>query len=112
MDDPLILVLVAALGTYACRALGVALAGRIDASSYFFQWVSCVTYAMVAALTLRLLVFPQGLLASMPLGLRLLIGGCAMAFVWLRPQSTLLIPLGLGMLVTMAYGHWGLVIPA
>jgi branched-subunit amino acid transport protein len=112
MDDTLILLSAAALGTYACRALGVALAGRIDASSLFFQWVSCVTYAMVAALTLRLLVFPQGLLASMPLGLRMLIGGCAMAFVWLRPQSSLLIPLGIGILLTAAYGQWGLVIPA
>lgn len=108
MNESWTLLLVAALGTYACRALGVAMAGRINANGLFFQWVSCVTYAMVAALTLRLLVFPQGLLATIPLGLRLLIAGIAMAWVWLRPQSSLLVPLGLGMLATAAYGHWGL----
>ena len=107
MDESWGMLLSAALGTYACRALGVALAGRIDANSLFFQWVSCVTYAMVAALTLRLLVFPLGLLATVPLWFRLAVGLLAMAWVWLRPQSSLLIPLGFGMLATAAYGVLG-----
>ncbi|MEY4285419.1 MAG: hypothetical protein RL111_2094 [Pseudomonadota bacterium] len=98
--------LAAAVGTYVCRGLGVFLSGRIDADGLFFRWVSCVTYAMVAALTMRLLVFPVGLLQTMPLALRMLIAALGVAFMWLRPQASLLWPLAAGMLATLAYGTW------
>ena len=98
--------LAAAVGTYASRGLGVFLSGRIDADGVFFRWVSCVTYAMVAALTMRLLVFPVGLLQTMPLALRMLIAALGVGFVWLRPQASLLWPLAGGMLATLAYGTW------
>mgnify|MGYP000612006144 CR=1 FL=1 len=96
----------ACLGTYACRALGVKLSGHIDSESEIFRWVAAVTYAMVAALTMRLLVFPVGLLQTMPLALRMLIAALGVGFVWLRPQASLLWPLAGGMLATLAYGTW------
>lgn len=100
--------LAAAVGTYVSRGLGVFLSGRIDAQGVFFRWISCVTYAMVAALTVRLLVFPAGLLHTMPLAVRLLIAALGVGFVWLRPQASLLWPLAGGMLATLAYGAWAL----
>ena len=98
----------ASLGTYFCRAIGVALSGQVNQESEFFRWLSAVTYAMVAALTVRLLVFPVGLLHTMPLPMRLLIAGVGVGFVWLRPQASLLWPLAGGMLATLAYGAWAL----
>jgi branched-subunit amino acid transport protein len=56
--------LAACLGTYLCRAVGVALSGQVSQESEFFRWLSAVTYAMVAALTIRLIFLPIGLLAT------------------------------------------------
>ena len=36
-----VLVVVGGLATYFWRALGVALSGRVDASSRLFEWVAC-----------------------------------------------------------------------
>ena len=44
----------AGVGTYLCRAMGVKLSGHIHQESEIFRWLSAVTYAMVAALTVRL----------------------------------------------------------
>nr|UOZ96229.1 hypothetical protein NCPCFENI_00121 [Cupriavidus sp.] len=81
------LVLAAALGTYAWRALGVVFSGRVRTDSEFFQWISCVTYAMVAGLVFRIVVLPVGLLAQIPLWARLLCLAVALVImVWpLRP---------------------------
>ena len=59
--------LAASLGTYLCRAVGVMLSGQVSQDSEFFRWLSAVTYAMVAALTIRLIFLPIGLLATVPL---------------------------------------------
>ena len=58
-------------GTYVCRAVGVKLAGHIDTESEIFKWLSCVTYAMLAALTVRLIVMPSGMLAAVPMWIRM-----------------------------------------
>jgi branched-subunit amino acid transport protein len=81
--NELILVLAAALGTYGWRFLGVVLSGRIRTDSEFFQWISCVTYAMVAGLVFRIVVLPVGLLAQIPLFARLVcIGAALVVMVW------------------------------
>jgi hypothetical protein len=107
-QQPALILMAGALGTFLCRGLGVFFAGRIDPNGEFFQWVSCVTYAMIAGLTVRLIVFPQGLLETMPLGLRLTISLAGMVYVWMRPFNSLLPALFAGVMVTLAYGAiWG-----
>ena len=54
----------ATVGTYICRAAGVKLSGHIHQDSEVFRWLSAVTYAMVAALTVRMILMPLGLLAK------------------------------------------------
>jgi branched-subunit amino acid transport protein len=58
------LMILCTLGTYAWRALGVLLAGRLEPDSDLFRWVSCVAYAMIAGLVMRLIVMPTGPLAA------------------------------------------------
>ena len=58
------LVLVATAGTYAWRFLGVMVAGRIEEGSLWFDWITCVAYAIAAGLMMKLLVFPSGVLAD------------------------------------------------
>lgn len=63
-DDLWLLVLVCSLGTYAWRAAGVLLAGRIDPAGEVFRWTTCVAYAMIAGLVMRILLIPSGPLAA------------------------------------------------
>lgn len=71
--DAWLALLAASVGTYICRAIGVKLSGQVNQDSEFFRWLSAVTYAMVAALTIRLIFLPVGLLSTVPLYLRVLV---------------------------------------
>lgn len=70
-----------ALGTYAWRGLGVMLSGKIKQNSPLFGWITCVTYAMVAALVVRIIVLPVGVLSETSLAYRLLATGAALAMM-------------------------------
>ena len=59
-----LLVIVGTLGTYAWRAMGVLLSGRIQVESELFSWIACVAYAMIAGLVARILWTPTGVLAE------------------------------------------------
>ena len=99
-------VLFAAVGTYIWRALGVMLAGRLTQGSPVFRWVSCVTYAMVAALVVRIIVLPVGVLAQVPLSYRLLASGSALAIMWFKKDGLpAAIVTGTSMMALLAW--WG-----
>lgn len=72
-----LLVFACGLGTYLWRGLGVLLSGKVSANGEFFTWAGCVAYAMIAGLTVRILLLPSGTLASTPLWARLV--ACAIA---------------------------------
>jgi branched-subunit amino acid transport protein len=94
----------ACVGTYVCRAVGVKLSGHINQDSEVFRWLSAVTYAMVAALTVRMIVLPIGLLATVPLLLRILICGMSLAVMVSSPERRLGPALLTGTLLMLLYG--------
>jgi branched-subunit amino acid transport protein len=94
----------ACIGTYICRAAGVKLSGHIHQDSEVFRWLSAVTYAMVAALTVRMILMPLGLLASVPIFLRVLICALSLAVMVTSPQRRLVPALLTGTLLMLAYG--------
>jgi branched-subunit amino acid transport protein len=94
----------ACVGTYICRAAGVKLSGHIHQDSEVFRWLSAVTYAMVAALTVRMILMPLGLLASVPIFLRVLICALSVAVMVSSPQRRLVPALLTGTLLMFAYG--------
>ena len=101
-----VILVLASLGTYAWRALGVLLSGRLHEGSPMFRWVSCVTYAMVAALVVRIIVLPIGVLAQVPLSYRLLASGSALAIMWLKKDGLVAaIVTGTSMMAVLAW--WG-----
>ncbi len=63
---------VGAVVTYACRAVGVAVAvaGRMSPDSAVIQWVEAVAYALLAALIARMILVPQGVLGDVSFGIR------------------------------------------
>lgn len=56
------LIVAASFTTYFWRGFGVLIAARLNRDGVFFEWVSCVAYAMLAGLMARVLILPVGLL--------------------------------------------------
>ena len=79
----ILLVLACGLSTYVWRGLGVLLSGKVAADGAFFAWAGCVAYAMIAGLTVRIIVLPTGSLAATPLWARLLASAIALAVYFL-----------------------------
>ena len=94
----------ACLGTYFCRAIGVLLSQRINQDSEIFRWLAAVTYAMVASLTIRLIVMPLGLMATVPLWIRALICALAIGVMISKPTKRLVPALLTGTLLMVGYG--------
>ncbi len=90
MRDLLLLVLACAAGTYLWRALGVAVAGRLDPNGEVFTWMACVALAMVAGLVSRMLIEPVGLLANTSLGVRLAATACGLVVYFVMTRRNLL----------------------
>ena len=75
----LVMLICGIAGTYLWRAMGVAFSARIEPDGVLFRWVTCVSYAMLAALISRMTVIPLGSLAETPIEFRL--GAMAVAIV-------------------------------
>jgi branched-subunit amino acid transport protein len=81
----------AALVTYFWRALGVMVSGRLDPNGPVFEWIGCVAYALLAGLTVRMIVLPIGPLQATDLGCRLVATAAAIVALRLSGNS---IPVG------------------
>jgi branched-subunit amino acid transport protein len=66
-----LIVLGCGAATFVWRALGVVVVKRIDANGAFFQWITCVSYAMVAGLIFRMIIMPESELANVSLPIRI-----------------------------------------
>ena len=98
---PLLLLAVAA--TYVWRGLGVLCSQRIDPRGAAFQWVSCVSYAMLAGLIARMIVLPIGSLVETPLSHRLAAMALAFAVYYLSRSSLLAgVSVGAGTLIAFS----------
>ncbi len=85
-----LLLVMAIAATYFWRGLGALLSARIDPQGAVFQWVSCVSYAMLAGLIARMTVLPLGGLAETALFDRLAAMGLGFAVFYLTRQKILL----------------------
>jgi len=85
-DSLWLIVLGCAAATFIWRALGVAVVKRIDAHGAFFQWITCVSYAMVAGLVFRMIVMPESELAAVSLTTRIAAVAIAFAAFYLFKQ--------------------------
>ena len=73
-----IVVLGCGAATFVWRLLGVLVVRRIDPQGVLFQWITCVSYAMVAGLIFRMIVMPESELATVSTLLRI----CAVAIAF------------------------------
>lgn len=98
--------LLAAIGTYTWRGLGILLSGKLSQDSAMFRWVTCVAYAMVASLVIRIIVLPVGVLTQVPLTYRLIAAGVALAIMFMR-KNALLPAISTGTLLIMLFAWLG-----
>lgn len=64
-------VLLAFLGTFGWRVLGVAIGSRLPQDGLLSVWVNAVAYAMVSGVMMLIVVFPSGVVASSSLEARI-----------------------------------------
>ncbi len=57
-------ILVTSLATYLSRFLGVLSSERIKDTSKIFRWFNCLAYSTLAALIVRIIIFPVGVLSE------------------------------------------------
>ena len=94
----------ACIGTYLWRGLGVFLSGKISQNSEIFKWLSAVTYAMVAALTVRIILLPVGLLSTVPILIRLGVSIAAVGVMLSKPGERMVPALLTGTIALVFYG--------
>jgi branched-subunit amino acid transport protein len=101
-----LLIAACGLGTYLWRGLGVVLSGRIEPDSGLFQWASCVAYAMVAGLIVRIIVMPTGVLATSPLADRLIACSAALIVYYAMRRNLFAgVTAGAAVLVALSYAR-------
>jgi len=100
--DPWLILPAAIAVSFAWRALGVAVSGRIDPDSSLFEWVRCVAFALLAGLVSRMLFFPGSVLAESELLHRLIAIGVAFAVFYLARRSILVgLAAGIGVFIVL-----------
>lgn len=106
LGTSIVALIMCALVTYACRAAGVMLSSRVSQTSEIFLWVSCVTYAMIAALTSRMIFLPSGVLATVPVWARLVICGVAIVIMHFGRRNRMVGALAAGVALVCTYAYW------
>lgn len=64
--NPVWVITLAAAVSYASRGLGVALSGKLNPEGSVVEWITCVTYALMAGMVVRMLALPIGALVHTP----------------------------------------------
>ena len=104
MHELWLLIAIGTVVTYMWRGIGVLLSGRIRTEGDFFNWVTCVAYAMVAGLVMRLVVMPSGVVATTLLSHRLIACGFALAAYYLcRRNLFVAVTTGAAALIVLNY---------
>jgi Branched-chain amino acid transport protein (AzlD) len=99
----LVLVLVGFLPSDVWRLLGVVVGRGIDEESELLVWVRAVATAVLAGVIAKILFFPPGALATMPLSVRLAAIGCGFV-AFLAARRSVFAGLAVGEAVLIAGG--------
>ena len=69
---PWFMLLIASLGIFVWRFLGLILSSKIRKDSFFAKWINAIAFAMTTGLMVRIIFFPTGALAQTELLQRLI----------------------------------------
>lgn len=104
---PVTAIALAAVATYASRAMGAFLSGKIGTESAVIEWITCVTYALLAGLVVRMIWMPVGALATTPDWMRFAAAGTGLAvFVIAKKNVGLGVLSGSLVLIALTWGRF------
>lgn len=103
---PWLVVLASGAVCYGWRALGVGLSHGLDPNGLLSRWLTCVSYAMLAAVAVRMIVLPSGVLAQTGDAARAIASFMAIA-VFLVFRRNVIAGTGAGFLVLTGWNLWG-----
>ena len=69
----LIVIIITSFATYLSRFLGVVSAEKIKETSKMFRWFNCLAYSTLAALIVRIVIFPSGSLSEIDYLIRFIV---------------------------------------
>ena len=101
-----LIVLGCGAATFLWRGLGVLVVRRIDADGAIFQWITCVSYAMVAGLIFRMILMPESELAAVPLWARITAVAIAFAAYFIAGKKLIAGVLGGGVSLSLLAALW------
>ncbi len=101
-----LIVLGCGVATFLWRGLGVVVVRRIDPNGPLFQWVTCVSYAMVAGLIFRMILMPESDLAVVPLWARIAAVAVAFAAYYIAGKRLVAGVLGGGLSLSLLAALW------
>jgi hypothetical protein len=88
MEPYLALLLIGFLPSEAWRWLGIVIGRGLSEESEIILWVRAVATALVAAVVARIVLFPPGALAAVPVEVRVVALGCGfLAFLVIRRSA-------------------------
>ena len=97
-----LVVLGAIAATYVWRFLGALLSRQVNPESAFFQWITCVSYAMLAGLISRMIWLPVGPLTEVALWISLVGMAVGLAVFFLLGRKVLVgVGAGLATFITL-----------
>ncbi|MCW8915739.1 MAG: AzlD domain-containing protein [Magnetovibrio sp.] len=84
---PWMVITLAAIATYASRGVGAALSGQISTESAVIEWITCVTYALLAGMVVRMIWMPIGTLATTADWMRFAAAGTGLTVFFLTKHN-------------------------
>ena len=66
-------ILVTSLATFSSRFIGVITSEKIKENSKIFRWFNCLAYSTLAALIVRVVIFPSGVLSEVDYLVRIIV---------------------------------------
>ena len=96
------LVISAILASYLWRFLGALFSKKINPEGKVFQWITCVSYAMLAGLISRMILLPAGTIDQVPLWIRLVSLAVGLGVFFLARKQVLVgVGAGLAIFITL-----------
>ena len=86
-NNIVIVIIVTSLATYLSRFLGVVSAEKIKETSKMFRWFNCLAYSTLAALIVRMIIFPSGSLNEVDYLTRFIVVFLAIVIFYLTKKN-------------------------
>ena len=98
-------IIVTAIATYSSRFLGMLTSEKINEKSKIYRWFNCLAYSTLAALTSRVLLFPNGDLVDTSYLVRFMVIISAILIYFLSKKNLVYPTVFSAVILTLIHSH-------